>query len=145
MELQHRSNKHQHRLRPGNGNGNGVVNNDGVNIELMAIAAGATTSAAAATTTTSNATKPITTTTAGRLRLLRARILATSDPLVAYCSMTHVVAWGLPLVQTAIVVLAQLVDADELLGEHIAKIFIPAECLNCVLRRVVRNLLLLTA
>lgn len=90
-----------------------------MNIELMAIAAGATATTSTTTATRTGATRGVD----GKvhhLRSLCARILASSDPVVAYCSLTHAVAWGLPAVQTVIVVMAQLVDADELLGEYSA-------------------------
>lgn len=48
------------------------------------------------------------------MKTLRGRMR--TDP-VAFCSLTHLVAWGLPVVQTVAVIMAQLVDADELLGK----------------------------
>lgn len=101
--------KNHHQARNGQQSAQQQRHGD-VNIELMAIAG-----SSAATTSAAVSAK------ANRPRTLRSRMLRHSEPVLAYCSLTHLVAWGLPLVQTVAVVMAQLVDADELLGECVKR------------------------
>ena len=41
-----------------------------------------------------------------------------SKPIESYNSLTQLAAWGLPAIQTVAVLVARLVDADELLGKY---------------------------